>query len=196
LSPVGQWLRLLLFFLTTPFTLAIPQTMTESTFMASMTNPDYRALYAELVDELHKHTSMWEGHEIDLVARARALLAQPVPEGPKPVVDYSRVPEIATEAQIRSAAQYLVKKRNCDGDLISAIEYAIARWGRPTLQPVAVSERLPRPEDCTAQGWCWVFYRGFATWTLEKPLGQDGKHTGYTHWLPANALPTPEATND
>ena len=46
-----------------------------------MTNP-YRAMCAELVDSLHKHTSMWEGHEIDLVARARALLAQPVAEGP------------------------------------------------------------------------------------------------------------------
>ena len=46
-----------------------------------MTNP-YRAMCDELVDSLHKHTSMWEGHEIDLVARARALLAQPVAEGP------------------------------------------------------------------------------------------------------------------
>jgi hypothetical protein len=165
-----------------------------------MTNP-YRAMCAELLlfgeeaGDICVNESLWPKSDPNctLLDRARTLLAQPVPEGPKPVVDYSRVPEIATEAQIRSAAQYLVKKRNCDGDLISAIEYAIARWGRPTLQPVPVSERLPRPEDCTAQGWCWVFYRGFATWTLEKPLGQDGKHTGYTHWLPANALPTPEA---
>ena len=65
---------------------------------------------------------------------------QAMAEGPKPVVDYSRVTEIATEAQIRSAAQYLVKKRNCDGDLIPAIEYAIARWGRPTPQPPADGE--------------------------------------------------------
>ena len=43
---------------------------------------DYRALCAELVDKLHEHTSMWEGHEIDLVTRARALLALPVAEGP------------------------------------------------------------------------------------------------------------------
>ena len=98
-----------------------------------MTSP-YRAMCAELVDSLHKHTSMWEGHEIDLVTRARALLDQPEPKESKPVVDYSRVPEIATGAQIRSAAQYLVKKRNCDGDLIPAIEYAIARWGHPTPQ--------------------------------------------------------------
>ena len=46
-----------------------------------MTDP-YRAMCAELVDSLHKHTSMWEGHEIDVVARARDLLAQPVAEGP------------------------------------------------------------------------------------------------------------------
>ena len=58
-------------------------------------------------------------------------------------------------------------------------------------QPVAVSERLPGPEDCTPQGWCWVLYRGFSTWTLEPPLGQDGQPTGWTHWLPVHALPTP-----
>ena len=103
-----------------------------------MTNP-YRAMCSELVDDLEMSdwpSKLKETFRAD-IARARALLAQPVAEGPKPVVDYSRVTEIATEAQIRSAAQYLVKKRNCDGDLIPAIEYAIARWGRPTPQPVA-----------------------------------------------------------
>jgi hypothetical protein len=99
-----------------------------------MTNP-YRTMCAELL-EWAERTSSHYYKQADVIVRARALLAQPVAEGPKPVVDYSRVPEIATEAQIRSAAQYLVKKRNCDGDLISAIEYAIARWGRPTPQPV------------------------------------------------------------
>ena len=110
-----------------------------------MTNP-YRAMCAELADALAE----WrlgggppeDTADADLIDRARALLAEAVAEEPKPVVDYSRVTEIATDAQIRSAAQYLVKKRNCDGDLIPAIEYAIARWGRPTPQPVAVSERL------------------------------------------------------
>ena len=53
-----------------------------------------RSLCAELVDSLHKHTSMWEGHEIDLVARARAALAQPVAEGTghltgAPSIDYN-----------------------------------------------------------------------------------------------------------
>ena len=101
-----------------------------------MTNP-CRALCAELADVVYEYCILHEGrdHLQPLVDRARALLDQPEPEGPKPVVDYSRVPEIATEAQIRSAAQYLVKKQNCDGDLIPAIEYAIARWGCPTPQP-------------------------------------------------------------
>ena len=185
---------------------------------------DYRAMCAELVAEIEK----WQQADdefsdagtiradanYDLAPRARALLAQPVPEGPKPVVDYSRVPEIATEAQIRSAAQYLVKKRNCDGDLISAIEYAIARWGRPTLQPVAVSERLPGPEDCDEQGRCWLLTveDEYPQWRLHAIEGaQPGgamiwvpvdSSPGvmvdcfYTsHWLTANALPTPEATN-
>jgi hypothetical protein len=100
-----------------------------------MTNP-YRTMCAELVDVVYEYCILHEGrdHLQPLIDRARALLAEPVAEGPKPVVDYSRVTEIATEAQIRSAAQYLVKKRNCDGDLIPAIEYAIARWGRPTSQ--------------------------------------------------------------
>jgi hypothetical protein len=159
-----------------------------------MTNPDYRDLCAELVEAyvwcIEEYMTA-PAEEDTLIQRARALLDQPVAEGTKPVVDYSRVPEIATEAQIRSAAQYLVKKRNCDGDLISAIEYAIARWGRPTPQPVAVRERLPGPEDCLDEGWAWFFNQRIGWRQAVLPVS-----TGYTHWLPANALPTPEATND
>lgn len=103
-----------------------------------MTNP-FRAMCAELLnglDELAHPRYPFPGYTRCAMDRARALLAQqPEPERSKPVVDYSRVPEIATDAQIRSAAQYLVKKRNCDGDLIPAIEYAIARWGCPKPQP-------------------------------------------------------------
>ena len=242
-----------------------------------MSNPDYRAMCAELAEEVEHLWSIVRDDNNEphsLANRARTLLDQPVAEGPKPVVDYSRVPEIATEAQIRSAAQYLVKKRNCDGDLIPAIEYAIARWGRPTPQPVAptdedledladvmnvsgnpvpamrralelwgrptpqlpadgevaelvawlrdranstsiaananrasriadllehqhpqpvaTSERLPGPEDCIfPAGECWWFDpHADGAWYLDTFQGN------YTHWLPAHALPTPEATND
>jgi hypothetical protein len=159
---------------------------------------DYRAMCAELLSEAIYLGSVPSAFppSPELVARARALLAQPVAEGPKPVVDYSRVPEIATEAQIRSAAQYLVKKRNCDGDLIPAIEYAIARWGNhpespdSSTQPIPLSERLPGPEDCDEQGRCWWHrYTPTKEWHLQRVyIGR------YSHWLPANALPAPLKT--
>ena len=229
-----------------------------------MSNP-YRALCAELIEAVLSDDSHIDC--VQIARRARALLDQPVVEGPKPVVDYSRVPEIATEAQIRSAAQYLVKKRNCDGDLIPAIEYAIARWGCPapqpapvaptdeelmelmpqqmrddlaaaaraltgdmpwpdnpkatvamriilnrhavdhvraalakwgrhpespdsSTQPIPLSERLPGPEDCLDEGWAWFFNQRIGWRQAVLPVSP-----GYTHWLPANALPTPEATN-
>jgi hypothetical protein len=94
---------------------------------------------------------------------------------------------------------------------------AIARWGRPTPQPpaelaemvkrlheinsptpqpVAVSERLPGAGDCDERGRCWWFtpadgnpgpFRS-GDWSL-----YAGWRQKYTHWLPANALATPEA---
>jgi hypothetical protein len=157
-----------------------------------MTNP-YRAMCEQLME-------LVEGKRYDgsaVVARARALLDQPEP------------PELTDEKLLSLVAEvfgYVFLDGGIGGGESEFLAYARAadraRYGRPTPQPepapVPVSERLPRPEDCTAQGRCWVFYRffGFATWALEKPLGQDGKHTGYTHWLPSNALPTPETAND
>jgi|LakMenEpi03Aug12_release.lakeMendotaPanAssembly.Ray.scaffolds.fasta_scaffold3220193_2 hypothetical protein len=41
---------------------------------------DYRALCAELADALNGRTSLYEGHESELVARARTTLAQSEPE--------------------------------------------------------------------------------------------------------------------
>ena len=40
----------------------------------------FRVLCSELANELHKHTSLYEGHECELVAHARTALAA-VPEG-------------------------------------------------------------------------------------------------------------------
>jgi hypothetical protein len=67
---------------------------------------------------------------------------------------------------------------------------------RPTPQPVAVSERLPGPEDCDEQGRCWWFSQADppGDWYLDVPVPAKAIPCyGITHWLPANALPTPEA---
>ena len=68
--------------------------------------------------------------------------------------------------------------------------------------PVPVSERLPGPKDCmphprTKRGnWCWGFERCEvslarpARWRL---MHVEAVEMEASHWLPANALPLPEA---
>ena len=149
-------------------------------------------------EDLYDLAEVFNDDPVPAMRRALELwgrpAAEPAPEpGPKerprelqwPASVAQGCHEAAAEAESGSPLQQLLVAA---GDLLER--------GRPAAAPpVPVSERLPGPEDCTAQGWCWVFYKGFATWTLQPPLGRDGKHTGYTQWLPANALPTPEATN-
>jgi hypothetical protein len=124
----------------------------------------------------------------------RTALAQPEPEGVT-----ERIAFIATavrECAFGWEPTARLIGNVCAEDVADLCGAVLARWGRPAIEPVPVAERLPGPEDCTAQGWCWVLYRNFATWTLEPPLGQDGKHTGYTHWLPHHALPIPQQSPD
>ena len=59
----------------------------------------------------------------------------------------------------------------------------------PALRPIPMSERLPGLDEL-----CWWFEAdedcGYGSnWTL---LRIRGSATGYTHWLPATALPLPE----
>jgi hypothetical protein len=79
---------------------------------------------------------------------------------------------------------------------LAAARAVLARYGRPVITPIPVSERLPGPGDCDAHGWCWVLYEGYQTWTLEPPLDGSGprgwsRPCGWTHWLPFHALPLP-----
>jgi hypothetical protein len=73
--------------------------------------------------------------------------------------------------------------------LMLAIRAGIAADRARTLlaQPVAVSERLPGPEDCLDEGWAWFFNQRIGWRQAVLPVSP-----GYTHWLPANALPAPE----
>ena len=107
-----------------------------------MTN-EFRAMCAELVEALHEHTCLYEGHESELVARARCLLAQPVAEGPTIAELWELYEEMADEP----------------GDWAWVRDYALAalaKWGRPTPQPVAEWEPMPLPGD--AEGLAEVFW--------------------------------------
>ena len=86
-----------------------------------MTNSDFRAMCTELVAALHEHTCLYEGHESELVAHARALLAQPVAEGP-------------TVMEIIELHSWLEDewRANNDGEDLPTLDFAravLAKWG-------------------------------------------------------------------
>ena len=85
------------------------------------------------------------------------------------------------------------KTEDAEAAQLAGLRAVLARYARPTIQPVPVSERLPRPEDCDAEGRCWIFMPDIGTdpsWRLTDPRDIGPYHT---HWFPATALLTPEA---
>jgi hypothetical protein len=74
---------------------------------------------------------------------------------------------------------------------------------RPAIEPVPVSERLPGPEDCDAEGRCWIgtwnhiededVFELLFDWSFTSP--RDWTWSGIAHiqyWLPHWALPVPK----
>jgi hypothetical protein len=143
---------------------------------------DFRALCQELMDEAIYLGSLpyEQDPDPDLIGRARAALeVQPEPQGPS---DEELITMWATTRYIDQP----------EGGLAYA-RAVLFRWGRPAIEPVPVSERLPGPEDCDGEGRCWWFSppaRGPHTirpcWTFDSETLE-----GDTHWLPHWALPVP-----
>ena len=73
---------------------------------------------------------------------------------------------------------------------VDHVRAVLTKYGSTTPQSVPVSERLPGPDDCLDEGWAWFFNQRIGWRQAVLPVSP-----GYTHWLPANALPIPEATN-
>ena len=145
-----------------------------------MTNPDFRALCAELVDALKDENTYTI--RIELIDRARAALAQPEPVAP------------TDEELLRLAAQafdYAFVDGGVGGGESEFLAYAravLARWGQPAATPIPVAERLPGPKDLDREGTCWMFHPINLHYCLCVP-----DPSAHTHWLPANALYIPEA---
>ena len=167
---------------------------------------DYRAELQLLFDAAESFTEPALGHHrpwATALERARALLDQPVAEAPTDEEIMELMPQqmrddlaaaaraLAGSGRFRPAAGAIriILNRHAVGHARAAL----AKWGTLTPQPVAVSERLPGPEDCDEQGRCWVFddQLGLPSWTLIKVQGESLDSD--MHWLPANALPIPEA---
>jgi hypothetical protein len=88
---------------------------------------DFRALCAELTDWIHDETRTSSGIPHPLVARARAALAQPEPQGP-------------TDAELirayQAAYQPAWERGEYYGCHVDGLRAVLARWGRPTIEPV------------------------------------------------------------
>ena len=145
---------------------------------------DYRAELQLLFDAAESFTEPALGHHrpwATALERARALLDQPVAEGPSDE-EIEEWADDCPDAPLEEMDPEVHGWRRCftAKEFSETIRAAIARWGHPTPQPVAVSERLPGPEDCDAEERCWLMA---PRWIL--PASE------LTHWLPANALPLP-----
>jgi hypothetical protein len=82
------------------------------------------------------------------------------------------VSQIATEGQIRGAVAYLISKKHLDGDLLPAIEYAIARWGVPATTPVPTGDDSAWRQQLgwsNSNGECWWSPGPQGPWQLTNP---------------------------
>jgi hypothetical protein len=124
---------------------------------------------------------MNEGYRATPVS-SDAPLAQPEPQGPTD----DELLEVAAQAlgykSIPSDETCLTAEA---GELLAYARAVLARWGCPAIKPVPVSERLPGPEDCDAEGMCWWWCHRHESWEFHS--SQDH----YMHWLPHWALPVP-----
>jgi hypothetical protein len=122
-----------------------------------------------------------------------AALAQPEPVAPT---------DEELEATARAAEVQSMKKQcgltalTPDGihaqlqeQRLAGLRAIAARWGRPAIEPIPVSERLPGPEDCDAGDCCWAYDKN-EKWLR---VNYGVVKSGWTHWLPHWALPIPRS---
>jgi hypothetical protein len=166
--------------------------------MNQPTSISFRALCAELVNELHDYKVANEQHDDALVYRARAALAEPEPEGPTDEQWDAIKDRLWSQYETRG---YQGERFIYQGDFDTAMDVArqeLTRYARPTTKPVPVAERLPGPEDCDAEGRCWIGMwneidgEQIPDWELSTPAHYTWKGiAAISCWLPHHALPLP-----
>ena len=162
---------------------------------------DYRALCAELLQECeYLHDD--EPRDKELWDRARAALAAPE-QGPTDEEIMELMPEQVRE-DLATVSRLAAHGAGSDvgpglfrvtlnAGAVAHCRAVLARWGRPTVEPVPVAERLPRPEDCDEKGRCWLLNRPLLyapAWVLKRPGG--GLLHPFIAWAPHWALPLPQ----
>lgn len=161
---------------------------------------------ARMGDRIGQHTM---GEIMAISNRAAAWLeatppGQPVaiePRGcPTPGACSCVVPNPPAEGEVGELVAMMKREAGCAesaGHLVFMEPMDMARAAELLEQrhsaPVPVSERLPRPEDCDAEGRCWLCGKVEGDWRLLNPENTGVPQLKYcfTHWLPAHALPLP-----
>ncbi len=174
---------------------------------------DFRALCAELADSLEEWLSsnsiggisLDDGTDAELIFRVRAALSQPEPQGPtdeEPTdQEIEEWADAAAEVPLEEMDPEVHGWRRCfkSDEFSETIRAALARWGRPAIEPVPTSERPILKSDPfnNADGHCWCGLSDFidetgdhpvsfpASWELREPCPQDD--CVLPHW----ALPVP-----
>jgi len=177
--------------------------------MSQPTSISFRALCAELVNELHDYKVANEQHDDALVNRVRAALAQPEPQGvgltdgtrtwlpaaalAQPELEVGEVDELIQ--CLRTREHFLTQegaslRDRGDGIYFGRAADMLARYARPVIEPVPVAERPWEREGwCDEAGWCWGFDADDTDpcWVFDRPEAWSC----WTHSLPHNALPLP-----
>jgi hypothetical protein len=92
----------------------------------------FRTMCAELVEALHEHTCLYEGHESELLTRARALLAQPVAEGPSDdkLMDIARATDLVYYmGKGCGFASPYQEGTDITAEVLAFARAALAKWG-------------------------------------------------------------------
>jgi hypothetical protein len=174
---------------------------------------DFRALCAELLCSLEQYP-VKPPRDRDLIDRARTALAQPQPQGPtdEELLELSQWHGVSYSMSDGTVIYPMQEGTDMKDEVLSFARAVLTRWGRPAIEPVPVTERLPEPEDCApwpdepdANPWCWAGKEvdGGWEWAQIGMLGVDAKNLGrvlggggWTHWLPHHALPVPQQEAD
>jgi hypothetical protein len=116
----------------------------------------------------------------------RAALTQPKPKAPTD--EELLATAIESELVAGNGTNPFREDSDIEDEVVQFARAVLARWSRPSIEPVPVSERLPKAEDCDAQGNCWLTNDSTEPgWVLDN----SEKCTNWTHWLPHWALPVP-----
>ena len=155
-----------------------------------MTDP--RDLIQRLADALAAHHQL--PGRVPLITEARAYLATPEPAAGPTDEELLSVDDLCGSWNAQADAANSWDELAMDEIIWFAQQQALARWGHQPPQPIPLSERLPGPEDCDAEGRCWLLGKIERDWRLISATNPGIPKLTYvfSHWLPHRALPLPE----